>query len=128
MRFWRIVAGDPEFRSKILGDWLRKNYISIGYDDPNQVSRRRFDEMEIGDRVVVVADGYIFAIGEVTSELYMMEEPDLYDYRRDVLWYKVTKERYDEFPPSLKNKLSYAQTMIELSRDEWESLVLHLIH
>jgi len=76
-----------------LGDWLRKDYISVGWSDPTQPSRRCFDDMEVGDRIVVVADGCVFAIGEVASDLYEKEEPDLYRYRRDVFWYKVTKMR-----------------------------------
>lgn len=127
MRFWRIVAGHPEAKSIILGDWLRKDYISIGWDDPNQPSRRRFDEMEIGDRVVVTTDGCIFAIGEIISDLYEKEELNLYSYRRDVIWYKVTKIKYDKFTDSLRNKLSNPHTVLELSKDEWETLVLHLI-
>jgi len=36
MQYWKIVAGhrgkDPdEVKSVILGDWLRKNYVSIGW-------------------------------------------------------------------------------------------------
>jgi hypothetical protein len=40
---------NPEAKSVILGDWLRKDYIAVGFADPAQVSRRRFDEMGIGD-------------------------------------------------------------------------------
>jgi len=124
LRFWRIVAGHRGAKSMILGDWLRNNYISIGWEDPDQPSRRRFDEMQIGDRIVVVTDGCIFAIGQILSDLYEKEEPGLYPYRRDVMWYKVTKIKYDEFPEVLRNKLSHRHALLELRKDEWETLVL----
>lgn len=126
MRFWRIVAGHPEAKSIILGDWLRKDYVSIGWEDPTQVSRRRFNEMQIGDRVVVVTDGCIFAIGEIRGDLYEKDEPDVYPYRKDVTWYKVTRAKYDVFPEALRNKLSNPHTVLELTPEEWQTLIMCL--
>src|SRR6266568_8613029 len=83
---WRIVAAHPVPRSEIqykslhLGDWLRRNYISIGFDrKPQDPSMVRFREkMKKGDRIVVTTDGYIWAFGEITGPMYQRDEPELY--------------------------------------------------
>ena len=110
----------------ILGDWLRHDYISVGFEDPEQISRKRFDEMRIGDKVVVVTDKYIWAIGEIKGKLYEKDEPELYSYRRDVVWYKVTRLGYENFPASLKNKLSRPHTVVPLERDDWQVIQTYL--
>ncbi len=128
---WRIVAAHPVPRSKIqykslhLGDWLRRNYISIGFDrrsqDRSMVQFR--EKMKKGDRVVVTTDGYLWAIGEITTPMYHRDEPELYRNRRDVLWYKVTRKEAKSFPPKLRNKLSQPQTVIPLTEDEWSAII-----
>jgi hypothetical protein len=132
-RYWRIVAGHPKQRddriqpkSIILGDWLRRDYISIGFEDPRQVSRKRFNEMEVGDKVVVVTDKHIWAVGEIAEDVYEKEEEELYRYRRNVVWYKITRLSYDNFPVSLKNKLRNPHTIMELNKDEWETILAYL--
>ena len=131
--YWRIVAGHPKQRDEsiepksiILGDWLRHDYVSIGWEDPKQVSRRRFDEMQIGDKVVAVTDKHIWAIGEIKGNLYEEEDEELYRYRRDVIWYKITRLRYDNFPVPLKNKLSNPHTVMKLDKKDWETILVYL--
>src|SRR2546425_51539 len=80
---WRIVSGDPVPRSEVqskslhLGDWLRRNYVSLGFDKKNRQnpSMNRFrDEMKEGDRVVVTTDGFLWALGEITGPMYEKDE------------------------------------------------------
>ncbi|MEM3580247.1 MAG: hypothetical protein QXH40_01210 [Candidatus Bathyarchaeia archaeon] len=132
-RYWRIVAGHPkqkedriEPKSIILGDWLRNDYVSIGWEDPKQISRRRFDEMKIGDKIVVTTDKHIWAIGEIAGNLYEKEEGELYPYRKDVIWYKITRLSYDNFPASLRNKLRNPHTVMELDKNDWETILAYL--
>ena len=130
-RIWRVVAAHPVPRSEIqykslhLGDWLRRNYVSIGFDKKkqNQPMARFRDEMKKGDRVVVTTDGYIWAMGEITGPMYEREEPELYSNRRDVLWYKVTRKDVKSFPAKLRNKLSQRPTVIPLSDSEWSTIL-----
>ena len=131
--YWRIVAGHPKRRddriepkSIILGDWLRNDYVSIGFEDPKQVSRRRFDEMKCGDKVVVVTDKHIWAIGEIAGDTYEKEDEELYPYRRNVIWYRITRLSYDSFPAVLKNKLRNPHTVMELDKNDWETILVHL--
>jgi hypothetical protein len=132
-RYWRIIAGHPkrkddriEPKSIILGDWLRNDYVSIGWEDPQQVSRRRFDEMKIGDKVVAITDKHIWAIGEIAGDLYEKEVEELYPYRRNVIWYKITRLSYENFPVSLKNKLRSPHSVMELDKNDWETILAHL--
>jgi len=132
--FWRIVAGHPKRRddrtepkSIILGDWLRHDYVSIGWEDPQQPSRKRFGEMQISDKVVVVTDKHIWAIGEISGDLYEKEEEELYPFRKAVIWYKITRLGYDNFPVSLKNKLKSPHAVMELDKNEWETILAHLL-
>ncbi|MCJ7430016.1 hypothetical protein MUO83_02215 [Candidatus Bathyarchaeota archaeon] len=135
MRYWKIVAGHHErreqapddIRSILLGDWLRKNYIAIGWGKDNPQHRVFRDEMKIGNRVVVVADGFIWAIGAITGEFKektkLPQGSRLYEFQREVVWYKITKLSYSNFEKSLKNKLGANRTINELSSDQWESIV-----
>ena len=135
MNYWRIVAGHPRepseeiaAKSIHLGDWLRRNYISIGFEnvptEQPQISRKRFyEEMQIGDKVAVTTDGYLWALGEIASEVYDKQEPDLYNHRRDVVWYKITKANVRSFPQSLANKLSNPNTVMPLDNNDWDTLV-----
>src|SRR2546425_575177 len=132
---WRIVSGDPVPRSEVqskslhLGDWLRRNYVSLGFDKKNRQnpSMNRFrDEMKEGDRVVVTTDGFLWALGEITGPMYEKDEPELYSNRRDVLWYKVTKKEVRSFPRALKNKLSQQHTVVPLEERDWTTLLAYL--
>ena len=126
MKYWRLVAGDKYGRSIILGDWIRKEYIAVGFEDPNHITRKRFSSMEEGDKVVIVAEGYVYAVGELIGDEYEKAEPDLYLHRRDTEWYMVTRTPYTRFPTRLKNKLQNPHTLLELSEDEWETLMMCL--
>jgi len=130
--FWRIVAGHPLPKSEVqakslhLGDWLRRGYVSIGFDarDQRNPSMKRFrDEMKTRDKLVVTTDGYLWAVGEVVGPMYTKSEPRLYPNRRDVVWYKVTRKQVRSFAPSLRNKLSQPHTVIPLEMEDWHSIV-----
>lgn len=134
MRYWKIVAGHRERREQapddiksiLLGDWLRKNYIAIGWGEDNPQHRVFRDEMKIGNKVVVVTDGFIWAIGAITGEFEKSKLPQgsrLYEFQREVVWYKITKLSYSNFERPLKNKLGANHTINELSSDQWESIV-----
>jgi len=133
MRYWKIVAGHPErtpdeVKSVMLGDWLRHNYIAIGWDPDNSQHRTFRDDMEMGHKVVVVTSGFLWALGEITGEFETVSLPEgsnLYRYRRDVIWYKVTKSSYKYLPKSLKNKLKARRAITKLNADQWESLVVY---
>lgn len=138
MNYWRIVAGHPrepseeiDSESIHLGDWLRRSYISIGNEnvpaEQAQISRKRFyEEMQIGDKVAVTTDGYLWALGEITSEVYDKQEKYLYDHRRDVVWYNITKENFKSYPQSLESKLSNPNTLMPLDSNDWDTLVAYL--
>ena len=133
MRYWKIVAGHrertpDEIKSVMLGDWLRNNYIAIGWGEDNPQHRVFKDDMKIGDRVVVVTDGFIWALGEITGNFESVTLPEgsaLYEYRKNVFWYKITKLSYKNLPKTLKNKLSGSRTINELSSNQWESLIIY---
>ena len=129
MKFWRIVAGNPEIKSLILGEWLRLNYISVGYErlhDADRSQRQLFTNMEKGDKVVVVTDGCIWAVGEIAGKPYEKDEPPAYKNRKNVVWYKITRVRYDGLPEKLQNKLTNQPSIRRLSNDEWQTIVLHI--
>ena len=130
--YWRIVAGDPVPRSKVqskslhLGDWLRRNYVSVGFGLRNRTnpSIKRFrDEMQPGDKVAVTTDGYLWAIGEIIGSIYEKDEPELYGNRRNVMWYKVTRFPIKTFPSSLRNKLSQQHTVVPLEGEDWSTII-----
>lgn len=135
MRYWKIVAGHRERRERapddiksiLLGDWLRHTYIAIGWGEDNPQHRVFRDEMEVGDKVVVVTDGFIWALGVIIGEFKEARLPEgshLYEYQRDVIWYKVTRLSYGDFEKSLRNKLGANRTINELSSDQWESIAI----
>jgi predicted Mrr-cat superfamily restriction endonuclease len=134
MSYWKIVAGHKyrapdEVKSVTLGDWLRKNYIAIGWGEGNPQHKVFKNDMKIGDKVIVVTDGFIWAIGEITSDFKQVSLPEgsnLYENKRDVVWHKVTKRSYRELPLSLKNKLKANRAINKLNAKQWESLVLAL--
>jgi len=69
MRFWRIVAGHDVAKSIILGDWLRKDYVSLEFG-PEDKMTKKLEGMEIGDKVVVVSEGHVYAVGEIAGDVY----------------------------------------------------------
>jgi hypothetical protein len=97
--------------------------VSVGFDNPQQVSRKRFEGMEIGDKVVAVTDKQIWAIGEIKGGIYEKMEEELYPMRRDVIWYKITRLGYDAFPESLKNRLRNPHTVMPLDKNDWETIL-----
>jgi len=135
MRYWKIVAGHWESRERapddiksiMLGDWLRHNYIAIGWGEDNPQHRVFRDEMQIGDKVAVVTDGFVWALGVITGEFGEATLPEgshLYEYQRGVIWYKITKLSYRDFEKSLRNMLGANRTINELSSDQWESIAI----
>jgi hypothetical protein len=132
-KYWRIVAGqkkqtDDKFEpeSLILGDWLRHDYISIGFEDPKQISRKRFDEMQDGDKIAVITDEYLWAIGEIKGFVYRKESENLHNVRRNVIWHKIVRLEYDTFPNSLKDKLRKPHTVVPLDKNDWHTILAHI--
>jgi hypothetical protein len=39
MRIWRIVPGESDYRSFILGDNIRRDYISVGWNEMDDLSK-----------------------------------------------------------------------------------------
>lgn len=79
--------------------------------------------MKVGDKIVVTTDGYVWAIGEITGEMQTKEEPRLYNFRRKVIWYKITRKDVKSFPPRLRNKLSNPQTVMPLDESDWSTML-----
>jgi predicted Mrr-cat superfamily restriction endonuclease len=105
MKFWRIIPGEREYRSTILGKFIRENYVAIGWNpvrDLTNVSENELETvcrddlsgwreediisgiktfrwfrygMEVGDIVVVSGDGFVYAVGKITGSYYKEEEP-----------------------------------------------------
>ena len=133
MKHWRIVAGhwDPndtdETKSVMLGDWIRHNYVSIGYPKKH-VQYKTFEEkVQINDKIVVTTSGHVWALGTVTSDLYHKEvsaKSYLYPHRRDVIWSTVTKVPFKGFPKTLKNKLGLLRGINPLTPEDWETLLM----
>lgn len=133
VKYWRITAGHPEREdhrfepeSLILGDWLRHDYISIGMEDPKQISRKRFDEMKNGDKIAVITDEYLWSIGEIKGFIYRRENENLHSVRRNVIWQRIMRLRYDTFPESVKNKLRTPLTVVPLSDSDWNIILSRL--
>ncbi len=129
VKYWRLLVENRnqtdqkfEHKSLILGDWLRHNYISIG-DDIEQFSRERFDEMQQGDKIAVVSDEYIWAIGEIIGFVYRIENEHLHSVRRNVIWDKIRRLKQDDFPNSLKAELKKPDTVVSLNEDEWNKIL-----
>jgi hypothetical protein len=133
VKYWRITTGDPkrendnsESGSLILGDWLRHDYISIALEDPRQTSRKRFDEMKDGDKVAVTTDEYLWSIGEIKGFVYRRESENLHSVRRNVIWQRITRLKYDTFPESVRNKFSTPLTVVPLSESDWNTILSRL--
>jgi len=133
MGYWKIVAGHKErtpdeVKSVMLGDWLRHNYIAIGWGKDNPQHRVFRDKVKIGDKVVVVTDGFIWALGEITGTFKAVplpEKSNLYEFRKDVVWLKVTKLSCKQLPKSIKNKLTLKRAINKLNPSEWESIAVY---
>ena len=105
MKFWRIIPGKREYRSTILGKFLRENYVAVGWNplrDLTNVSEHGLEaicrgdlsgwreediisgikafrmfryEMDEGDIVVISSDGFVYAVGKIRGPYYKEEEP-----------------------------------------------------
>ena len=137
MQYWRIVAGHRDrydyAKSVLLGDWLRRGYISMGWG-PGNPQHNMFRQIRKGDLVAVVTDGYVWAIGKVTGDFGRMKTSPyglgrnslLYRYKYDVTFLKVTRVKYKDFPADLRNKLKFRPTLIELKPEDWTTLMASL--
>ena len=171
-RVWRIIPGWPDWRSTVLGEFIRNDYISIGWptDDITGMGddeirqeleelhsklreewavERPFDinfafrmlkifrdEMKEGDVVIVSADRFIYAVGEITSPYYYDPRPTLYDrygrpyvypHKRKVRWLKITKISHNELPEDIKRALELPPTIVEIREDRWNYLLRILL-
>jgi hypothetical protein len=132
MQFWKIVAGhkekDPdEVKSVILGDWLRHNYVAIGWSPELSPQGKAFKKkMQRGDGVVVVSDGFVWALGTIKGGMKPVDlerNSHLYPYQREVKWTRVTKVAYKHFPRSLYNKLKSPKALVRLGSEDWQDLL-----
>jgi len=130
VKYWRVVAEHPsqkddkfENKSLILGDWLRHDYISIGVEDPEQISRKRFNEMQEGDKIAVSTDEYLWAIGEIKGFVYRKESEVLHCVRRNVIWHKIIRLKHDSFPASLETKLTSPHMVVPLDENDWNKIL-----
>ncbi len=134
MGYWKIVAGHKkdttgDVRSVILGDWLRHDYVAIGWDKDEGQHNVFRDNVFIGDKIVVVAEGFIWAIGEITSNLEtidLLNDSKLYRHQRKVFWFKVMKLSYKNLPDSVLTTLQDQHAINELSPSQWETIILHV--
>jgi len=125
------VAGhrekDPvETKSVILGDWLRHNYIAIGWEKNTSQGKTFIREMQAGDQVVVVTDGCVWALGTIEDEVRKVDltrNSHLYPNQRRVTWSRITKVEYRYFPKFLYNKLKLPKALNKLNREDWETLL-----
>jgi hypothetical protein len=133
VKYWRITIGDQkqeehrfESESLILGDWLRHSYISMGTEDTKQISRKRFDEMKDGDRIAVIVDEFLWGVGEIKGFIYRREIESLHTVRRNVIWQRIMRRRYDTFPKSVQNKLKIPHTVVPLTESDWNIILSSL--
>ena len=135
MQYWKIVAGhkerDPdETKSVVLGDWLRHNYVAIGWEETTDQGKQFKEGIQIQDRVVVVSDGFVWALGVIESDMetFSLEQGShLYPYQRKVTWSRVTRVAYRNFPHHLYNKLKSPKALVKLNSEDWESLLACLL-
>jgi hypothetical protein len=137
-RYWRIVAGHPVSvtetppKSVLLGDWLRKGYVSVGFHhrsaDPSLKYFR--DSVEKGDEVVVTTDGIVWAIGRVTGSMKTITatQPVMYRHRRNVRWCRLIRQRVSSYPKSVRRKLSNPRTLLPLSNEDWIHILETMIN
>jgi hypothetical protein len=131
LQHWKIVAGhrekDPdETKSVVLGDWLRHNYVAIGWEENTPQGKAFKDDICPQDRVVVVSDGFVWALGVIESDMKTVpleRDSHLYPYQRKVTWSSVTKVAYKNFPKSLYNKLKSPKALVKLHSEDWENLL-----
>ena len=118
---------DPvETKSVILGDWLRHNYIAIGWEKNTSQGKTFIREMQAGDQVVVVTDGCVWALGTIEDEVRKVDltrNSHLYPNQRRVTWSRITKVEYRYFPKFLYNKLKLPKALNKLNREDWETLL-----
>jgi hypothetical protein len=131
---WRIVPGNPtpdeadERKSVLLGDWLRHDYISIGWKEGPQYDIFA-SRMQNGHKVVVTTDSHIWAIGIVIGNCKKVRparESYRFPYERKVKWSKVMRVRFTDFPKALANKLGRYGTINKLDLEDWETLLLFI--
>ena len=131
MQYWKIVAGHSgkvpdEVKSLILGDWLRRDYVSIGIDPEESQGRTFREEIKVDDKIVVVSSGYVWALGTIEGEAREVNLPsgsNLYSCQRKVTWSRVVKVAYRQFPSYLYNKLKLRKTLNKLDFEDWETLL-----
>lgn len=131
LQYWKIVAGhkerDPdETKSLLLGDWLRHNYVAIGWERNSPQGKDFMRKMEIGDQVVVVTDGYVWALGTIEDEMNevdLSKNSHLYPNQRRVTWSRIAKAEYKSFPRFLYNKLKHPKALSRLNHEDWETLL-----
>ena len=172
MRVWRIIPGWPDWRSTVLGEFIRNDYISIGWpigditdmsdDEIRQgleelhgrlkeewAIERPFDinhafrmlkifrdEMKEGDIVIVSADAFIYAVGEIIGPYCYDPRPTLYDeygrpymypHKREVRWFKLMKIHHSELPEDIRKILELRPTIVEIREDIWKRLLRILL-
>jgi len=128
LQFWKIVAGWRDYKSVVLGGWLRHNYVSIGFKGNTPQGKAFKEEMQKGDKIVVVSGGFVWALGVVESDMKIAGKgshpySDPYPYRRKVTWTKVCKVVYKDFPISLYNKLKSPKALVKLGPEDWQTLL-----
>jgi hypothetical protein len=82
--------------------------------------------MQASDQVVVVTDGYVWALGTIEDEMKNVDltrNSHLYPNQRKVTWSKITKVEYKGFPRFLYNKLKLPKALNLLNREDWETLL-----
>jgi len=133
VKYWRITVDHPiqtddtfEYKSLILGDWLRHDCISIGDENPEQASRKKFNEMQNGDKIAVVVDGCLWAVGEIKGFVHRIERKPLHSVRRNVIWYKIARAKLDCFDVPLKTKLANPNTVMSINEKDWNKIVEQL--
>ena len=135
MSYWRILAGHQPEQSKILGDWLIGNFVSLYSKSitsvKNDKNAQNFrDGLQIGDKVVIYTNGCVFGMGEITGEMKSGKPPRVrnhpYSNWRKLQWIKTCKIESSRMPPSAKQKLARNPAMYikELDREIWEVLML----
>lgn len=129
VKYWRILVEYPnrtddkfEYESLILGDWLRHSYISIG-EDSEQFSRERFEEMHEGDKIALMVDDCLWALGEIRGFVYRIEDEYLPSVKRNVVWSKIPRLEQDGFPEALKAKLKKPEIIVSLNEDDWNKIL-----
>lgn len=131
LQYWKIVAGhkekDPdETKSVTLGDWLRHNYIAIGWEETTPQGKAFKADMSVRDKVVVVSDGFVWALGVIESDMKtaaLESNSHLYPYQRKVTWMRINKVEYKNLPKPLYNKLKTPKALVKLHREDWETLL-----